>query len=75
MIVLARGVAVIMNNSQVTNTGLHAMEGAVSVAGSAVFAILVFVVDLPLAFLIPSTSGDTTLAMPIMTSPGSPGRW
>ena len=67
MIVLARGVAVIMNNSQVTNTGLHAMEGAVSVAGSAVFAIL--------AFLIPSTSGDTTLAMPIMTSPGSPGRW
>src|SRR6188508_2485679 len=42
------------------------MEGAVSVAGSVVFAILVFVVNLPLAFLIPSTSGHATLAMPIM---------
>ena len=42
------------------------MEGAVSVAGSVVFAILVFGVNLPLAFLIPSTSGHATLAMPIM---------
>jgi uncharacterized ion transporter superfamily protein YfcC len=31
-----------------------------------VFAILVFIVNLPLAFLIPSTSGHATLAMPIM---------
>lgn len=70
VIVLARGVAVIMNNSQITDTVLHAMEGAVSVAGSAVFAILVFVVNLPLAFLIPSTSGHATLAMPIMAPLG-----
>ena len=66
VIVLARGVAVIMNNTQITDTVLHAMEGAVSAAGSAVFAILVFIVNLPLAFLIPSTSGHATLAMPIM---------
>ena len=46
------------------------MEGAVSVAGSVVFAILVFVVNLPLAFLIPSTSGHATLAMPIMAPLG-----
>lgn len=66
VIVLARGVAVIMNNTQITDTVLHAMEGAVSSAGSAVFAILIFLVNLPLAFLIPSTSGHATLAMPIM---------
>lgn len=66
VIVLARGVAVIMNNTKITDTVLHAMEGAVSSAGSALFAILIFVVNLPLAFLIPSTSGHATLVMPIM---------
>ncbi len=70
VIVLARGVAAIMNNTQITDTVLHAMEGAVSHAGSALFAILVFVVNLPLAFLIPSTSGHATLAMPIMAPLG-----
>ena len=59
-----------MNNTQVTDTVLHAMEGAVSHAGSALFAILVFVVNRPLAFLIPSTSGHATLAMPIMAPLG-----
>jgi uncharacterized ion transporter superfamily protein YfcC len=33
---------------------------------SSLFAIIVFVVNLPLAFLIPSTSGHATLAMPIL---------
>lgn len=70
VIVLARGVAAIMNNAQITDTVLHAMEGAVSSAGSAVFAVLVFVVNLPLAFLIPSTSGHATLAMPILAPLG-----
>ncbi len=31
-----------------------------------VFAIVIFVVNLPIAFLIPSTSGHATLAMPIL---------
>ncbi len=70
VIVLARGVAAIMNNAQITDTVLHAMEGAVSSAGSALFAVLVFVVNLPLAFLIPSTSGHATLAMPILAPLG-----
>lgn len=47
---LARGVAVIMNNTQITDTVLHAMEGAVSSAGSAAFAIIVFLVNLPWPF-------------------------
>ncbi len=66
VIVLARGVTVIMNNSKITDTVLHSMEGAVSGTPSALFGIMVFVVNLPLAFLIPSTSGHATLAMPIL---------
>ncbi|MFI6586916.1 YfcC family protein [Embleya sp. NPDC050493] len=66
IIMLARGVTVIMNNAQVTDTVLHSMEGAVSGTSSAVFGLLIFGVNLPLAFLIPSTSGHATLAMPIL---------
>nr|WP_202511458.1 YfcC family protein [Streptomyces sp. SID3343] len=66
IIMLARGVTVIMNNAQVTDTVLHSMEGAVSDTSSAVFGVLIFGVNLPLAFLIPSTSGHATLAMPIL---------
>ncbi|MFJ3668529.1 YfcC family protein [Streptomyces sp. NPDC090106] len=66
VIVLARGVTVIMNNSQITDTVLHSIEGVVDGTSAGVFAILVFLVNLPLAFLIPSTSGHATLAMPIL---------
>ncbi|WP_151772739.1 YfcC family protein [Streptomyces abyssomicinicus] len=66
VVVLARGVTVIMNNSRITDTVLHGVEGVVEGTSSGIFAILVFVVNLPLAFLIPSTSGHATLAMPII---------
>lgn len=66
VIVLARGVTVIMNNSKVTDTVLHSIEGVVRGTSSGVFAVIVFLVNLPLAFLIPSTSGHATLAMPIL---------
>lgn len=66
VIMLARGVTVIMNNSKITDTVLHAIEGIVRGTSSGVFAVIVFVVNLPLAFLIPSTSGHATLAMPIL---------
>ncbi|MGA4842624.1 YfcC family protein [Streptomyces sp. G45] len=66
VIVLARGVTVIMNNSQITDTVLHSIEGVVKGTSSALFAVIVFLVNLPLAFLIPSTSGHATLAMPIL---------
>lgn len=70
VIVLARGVAAIMNNAQITDTVLHAMEGAVDSLSSGGFAVMVFIVNLPLAFLIPSTSGHATLAMPILAPLG-----
>lgn len=66
IIVLARGVTVIMNNSMITDTILNSLEGAVSGTSSAVFGGLMFVVNVPLAFLVPSSSGHATLAMPVL---------
>ncbi|MEV0319527.1 YfcC family protein [Streptomyces sp. NPDC050658] len=66
VILLARGVTTIMNNSKITDTVLHSIEGVVKGTSSGLFAIIIFVVNLPLAFLIPSTSGHATLAMPIL---------
>ncbi|MFC5719169.1 YfcC family protein [Streptomyces gamaensis] len=66
VIVLARGVTVVMTNAKIIDTVLHGVENAVTGASAAVFAVLVFVVNLPLAFLIPSSSGHATLAMPIL---------
>ncbi len=66
VVVLARGITVIMNNSKITDTVLNAVQGVVSGTDSALFTVLVWVVNLPLAFLIPSTSGHATLTMPIL---------
>ena len=66
IIVLARGVTVIMNNSMITDTVLNALEDAVSGTSSTVFAGLLFVLNIPLAFLVPSSSGHAALAMPII---------
>ncbi|WP_420749664.1 YfcC family protein [Rhodococcus sp. O3] len=70
VIMLARGVSVILNNTETLDTVLNAMEQLVSGASSAVFAILVTVVNIPLAFLIPSSSGHATLAMPLLAPLG-----
>ncbi|MCM1973005.1 MULTISPECIES: YfcC family protein [unclassified Streptomyces] len=66
IIVLARGVTVIMNNAQITDTILHVLNTAVEGTGSGIFAALTFLVNIPLAFFVPSSSGHATLAMPIM---------
>ncbi|MEO5653455.1 MAG: YfcC family protein [Marmoricola sp.] len=66
IIVLARGVTVIMSNSQITDTVLHSMETAVNNTSSGVFGALMYLVNIPLAFLVPSTSGHAALAMPIL---------
>jgi uncharacterized ion transporter superfamily protein YfcC len=66
IIVLARGVTVIMNNSLITDTVLHSMESAVNNTSSGVFGALMFLINVPLAFLVPSTSGHAALAMPIL---------
>ncbi|HST16456.1 MAG TPA: hypothetical protein VLK36_02225 [Gaiellaceae bacterium] len=66
IIVLARGITVVMKNAYMTDTILHWMENAVSGTSTGVFAILAFVVNLPIAFLVPSSSGHAALVMPIL---------
>jgi uncharacterized ion transporter superfamily protein YfcC len=62
---IARGITVIMNNGQITDTVLHWVERALGDTGEAGFAIVMYALFLPLSFLIPSSSGLATLAMPI----------
>jgi uncharacterized ion transporter superfamily protein YfcC len=62
---IARGITVIMNNGQITDTVLHWIENALGDTGQAAFSIVMFGLFLPLSFLIPSSSGLATLAMPI----------
>jgi uncharacterized ion transporter superfamily protein YfcC len=64
---IARGITVIMNNGLITDTVLNWAEQALGDVGQAGFAIVMFVLFLPLSFLIPSSSGLATVAMPIMS--------
>jgi uncharacterized ion transporter superfamily protein YfcC len=66
IIVLARGITVVMKNAYMTDTILHWMEKSVSGSSSGAFAILAFVVNIPIAFLVPSSSGHAALVMPIL---------
>jgi uncharacterized ion transporter superfamily protein YfcC len=66
IIVLARGITVVMRNAYMTDTILHWMEKAVSGSSSGAFAILAFIVNIPIAFLVPSSSGHAALVMPIL---------
>jgi uncharacterized ion transporter superfamily protein YfcC len=66
IIVLARGITVVMKNAYMTDTILHWMEKGVSGSSSGAFAILAFIVNIPIAFLVPSSSGHAALVMPIL---------
>jgi uncharacterized ion transporter superfamily protein YfcC len=63
---IARGITVVMNNAQITDTILHWIEKALGGTGEVWFLILMFLLFLPLSFVIPSSSGLATLAMPIV---------
>jgi uncharacterized ion transporter superfamily protein YfcC len=63
---IARGITVIMNNGEITDTVLSWCERALGDVGESAFAIVMFLLFLPLSFLIPSSSGLATVAMPIM---------
>jgi uncharacterized ion transporter superfamily protein YfcC len=69
-VVLARGVTVILNNTQTIDTILSWMEDAVSGTGAVGFTSLVFVINTGIAFIIPSSSGHATLAMPLLAPLG-----
>ncbi|HET9138298.1 YfcC family protein [Actinophytocola sp.] len=63
---IARGITVVMNNGQITDTVLHWAELALGDVGTTAFSIVMYTLFLPLSFLIPSSSGLATVAMPIM---------
>jgi uncharacterized ion transporter superfamily protein YfcC len=63
---IARGITVVMTNGLITDTVLNWAEQAVSGLGGVAFINLMFALFLPLSFLIPSSSGLATVAMPIM---------
>jgi uncharacterized ion transporter superfamily protein YfcC len=63
---IARGITVVMNNGLITDTVLYAAEQAVADVGGVLFINLMYGLFLPLSFLIPSSSGLATVAMPIM---------
>ncbi|NTU84253.1 MAG: YfcC family protein [Chloroflexales bacterium] len=67
---LARGISVIMNNGLIIDTVLHAMEQSLGNLAPVPFINGVFLVYLPLSFLIPSSSGLATVTMPIMAPLG-----
>lgn len=66
IIVLARAVTVVMKNAQITDTILHWTESTVTGTSSGVFAGLALILNLPIAFLVPSSSGHAALVMPIL---------
>jgi uncharacterized ion transporter superfamily protein YfcC len=66
VVALASGVSVIMNNTQTLDTILNSMEKLVSGVSPGVFVFLTILVNVPLAALIPSSSGHGALAMPLL---------
>ena len=66
VILLAQGVAVIMKNTQTLDTILNSMEQLVSGASVGLFAVINLIINIPLAILIPSSSGHGALAMPLL---------
>ena len=69
-VVLARGVTVILNNTQTIDTILSWMEDAVSGTSAVAFIGLVVLINTGIAFIIPSSSGHATLAMPLLAPLG-----
>jgi uncharacterized ion transporter superfamily protein YfcC len=66
IVVVARGITVVMKNSYMTDTVLHWMENAVAGSSKGAFGIVAYIVNLPIAFLVPSSSGHAALVMPIL---------
>ena len=66
VVLLAGGVSVIMTNTQTLDTILHAMESLVSGTSAGVFTVITIGINIPLALLIPSSSGHAALAMPLL---------
>ena len=67
VVLLAGGVSVIMTNTQTLDTILNSMEQLVSGVSAGGFAVVTMIINIPLAVLIPSSSGHAALAMPLLS--------
>eukprot|EP00239_Pterosperma_sp_CCMP1384_P009250 CAMPEP_0197868772 /NCGR_PEP_ID=MMETSP1438-20131217/45460_1 /TAXON_ID=1461541 /ORGANISM="Pterosperma sp., Strain CCMP1384" /LENGTH=350 /DNA_ID=CAMNT_0043487495 /DNA_START=505 /DNA_END=1557 /DNA_ORIENTATION=+ len=63
---LAKGIVHVMNDGMITDTILNAAAGALQGLSSIFFVNVVYILQVILAFLIPSSSGLATLTVPIM---------
>src|SRR5262249_37771468 len=63
---IARGITVVMNTAHITGTVSHWIEKALGDTSPVWFLVLMFLLFLPLSFVIPSSSGLATLSMPIV---------
>jgi len=71
LVVVARGISVLLTNTQTIDTVLHAMAGLVSGLAPVGFTLLTFTVSMPLAFLTGGGgSAGTALVMPILAPLG-----
>ncbi len=67
---ISRGITVLMDGGQITDTILHWGEKALTGTGSVAFLLLVYLLYIPLSVLIPSSSGLATLSVPILAPLG-----
>lgn len=63
---VARGIQVVMNEGMITATVLHLGEQSLAGLSPVLFSIFTFIFYIPMAFLIPSTSGLAAATMGIM---------
>jgi uncharacterized ion transporter superfamily protein YfcC len=63
---LSRGITIVMNDGNMTATILHYGENALANLGPLGFTNLTYLFYIPLSFLVPSTTGLSTLSMPII---------
>lgn len=67
---ISRGITVLMDGGQITDTVLFWGEQALEGTGSVAFILLVYLIYIPLSVLIPSSSGLATLSIPILAPLG-----
>jgi uncharacterized ion transporter superfamily protein YfcC len=66
VVAVARGISVVMTNGLIIDTVLYWCEQALSGLTSVAFINAIFLLYIPLSFLIPSSSGLATVTMPVM---------
>jgi uncharacterized ion transporter superfamily protein YfcC len=71
VVAVARGISVIMTNGLIIDTVLYWCESALAGLTSVAFINTIYLLYIPLSFLIPSSSGLATVTMPIMAPLGS----